>query len=552
MLPGRDGFSICDEVRKVDREQPIILLTAKTSDEDIVNGLTLGADDYIAKPFAIAQLVLRVKAVLRRSRVGARERGADRARGRRDRYAESLRQSRQRDARVHAPRDRDTAVPAARTPSAPCRARSCSRASGATTARPTSRRARSTSTSRSCGARSKPDPKEPRNLMTVRGAGYRLLHGGAEIARPRQWPQALDERGLDSVAARRVFPRARGSGGRAGRAGVRPAEVGGVPAQPAARRGARRRKSTPGCARPSRPRMRARSATIRSSSSRADAAANFVQRSPLSAFPVASARARRARLFPGGRAGKLTTPLLPAPKSAPRATESRADEQTRAPRAVRVAARRARARIDSCSARPRREPPAARSWQSKRPRPRPQRCARRRRASPALPHIDGAAAARGGTAFAQSLDFTRDAAQKLKRRSRKRKRRRPRSTGSRRARRPRRAPPKKRSSEGGRGVPRGRRQRQVARSDAPKDGELSEAVVDFQGAERASRQIAERRKRSEQSLVPEAEPAVRERDADKAAANSGKGGARNGVPRAARSRARSTRSRSACSTPARS
>jgi two-component system response regulator RegX3 len=70
MLPGRDGFSICDEVRKVDREQPIILLTAKTSDEDIVNGLSLGADDYIAKPFSIAELVLRVQAVLRRSRNG--------------------------------------------------------------------------------------------------------------------------------------------------------------------------------------------------------------------------------------------------------------------------------------------------------------------------------------------------------------------------------------------------------------------------------------------------------------------------------------------------
>jgi two-component system response regulator RegX3 len=68
MLPGCDGFSISDEVRKVDRDQPIIMLTAKTSDEDIVNGLSLGADDYIAKPFSIAQLVLRVKAVLRRSR----------------------------------------------------------------------------------------------------------------------------------------------------------------------------------------------------------------------------------------------------------------------------------------------------------------------------------------------------------------------------------------------------------------------------------------------------------------------------------------------------
>jgi two-component system response regulator RegX3 len=70
MLPGRDGFSICDEIRKVDRDQPIIMLTAKSSDEDIVNGLTLGADDYVAKPFSIAQLMLRVKAVLRRSRVG--------------------------------------------------------------------------------------------------------------------------------------------------------------------------------------------------------------------------------------------------------------------------------------------------------------------------------------------------------------------------------------------------------------------------------------------------------------------------------------------------
>lgn len=70
MLPGCDGFSICDAVRKVDRDQLIIMLTAKTSDEDIVNGLTLGADDYIAKPFSVAQLILRVKAVLRRSGAG--------------------------------------------------------------------------------------------------------------------------------------------------------------------------------------------------------------------------------------------------------------------------------------------------------------------------------------------------------------------------------------------------------------------------------------------------------------------------------------------------
>lgn len=69
MLPGLDGFSICDQVRARDPEQPIIMLTAKTRDEDIIQGLSLGADDYVAKPFSVAQLVLRVQAVLRRARV---------------------------------------------------------------------------------------------------------------------------------------------------------------------------------------------------------------------------------------------------------------------------------------------------------------------------------------------------------------------------------------------------------------------------------------------------------------------------------------------------
>jgi len=70
MLPGMDGFQICNQIREDDRDQPIIMLTAKSSDEDIIQGLTLGADDYVAKPFSVAQLVLRVQAVLRRSRVG--------------------------------------------------------------------------------------------------------------------------------------------------------------------------------------------------------------------------------------------------------------------------------------------------------------------------------------------------------------------------------------------------------------------------------------------------------------------------------------------------
>ena len=67
MLPGMDGFAVCEHIRKEDREQPIIMLTAKTSDEDIIQGLQLGADDYVAKPFSIAQLILRIQAVLRRS-----------------------------------------------------------------------------------------------------------------------------------------------------------------------------------------------------------------------------------------------------------------------------------------------------------------------------------------------------------------------------------------------------------------------------------------------------------------------------------------------------
>ena len=69
MLPGMDGYAVCEHIRKEDREQPIIMLTAKSSDEDIIEGLQLGADDYVAKPFSVAQLVLRIQAVLRRSNV---------------------------------------------------------------------------------------------------------------------------------------------------------------------------------------------------------------------------------------------------------------------------------------------------------------------------------------------------------------------------------------------------------------------------------------------------------------------------------------------------
>ena len=67
MLPEIDGLTICNKIREKDRAQPIIMLTAKGDEEDIIKGLKLGADDYIPKPFSVRELVARVEAVLRRS-----------------------------------------------------------------------------------------------------------------------------------------------------------------------------------------------------------------------------------------------------------------------------------------------------------------------------------------------------------------------------------------------------------------------------------------------------------------------------------------------------
>lgn len=67
MLPSMDGFTVCNEIRRNDKATPIVMLTAKTAEEDLVNGLSLGADDYVAKPFSIRALVLKVEAILRRT-----------------------------------------------------------------------------------------------------------------------------------------------------------------------------------------------------------------------------------------------------------------------------------------------------------------------------------------------------------------------------------------------------------------------------------------------------------------------------------------------------
>lgn len=67
MLPSVDGMTICDEVRRRDRAQPIVMLTARGDEDDVIRGLRSGADDYVTKPFSVRELVARVEAVLRRS-----------------------------------------------------------------------------------------------------------------------------------------------------------------------------------------------------------------------------------------------------------------------------------------------------------------------------------------------------------------------------------------------------------------------------------------------------------------------------------------------------
>jgi DNA-binding response OmpR family regulator len=69
MLPKMNGYEVCREIREHGLQMPIILLTAKGQEEDIVLGLNLGADDYVTKPFKIRELVARANAFLRRRKI---------------------------------------------------------------------------------------------------------------------------------------------------------------------------------------------------------------------------------------------------------------------------------------------------------------------------------------------------------------------------------------------------------------------------------------------------------------------------------------------------
>jgi two-component system, OmpR family, alkaline phosphatase synthesis response regulator PhoP len=69
MLPGMDGFELCHRIRAVGMATPILMLTARGRTEDKVNGLRIGADDYVTKPFEVRELLARIEVLLRRTPV---------------------------------------------------------------------------------------------------------------------------------------------------------------------------------------------------------------------------------------------------------------------------------------------------------------------------------------------------------------------------------------------------------------------------------------------------------------------------------------------------
>jgi two-component system response regulator RegX3 len=181
MLPGLDGFAICDRVRAVDRAQPIIMLTARTADEDIIRGLKLGADDYVAKPFSVTELVLRVQAVLRRAPGGAVAAATLHLGGLVLNAANLV--GNRGGLEVQFTRREVEII----------------QYLAANAARPVSREELLTKVwgyARGCGIETRtvdihiaklrrkiePDPAEPRVLLTVRGVGYRLVVGAADGA----------------------------------------------------------------------------------------------------------------------------------------------------------------------------------------------------------------------------------------------------------------------------------------------------------------------------------------------------------------------------------
>lgn len=71
MMPVKDGFTLAKEIRAIDKKIPIVFLTAKSMKEDTIEGFSVGADDYITKPFSMEELLMRLQAILRRTQVSS-------------------------------------------------------------------------------------------------------------------------------------------------------------------------------------------------------------------------------------------------------------------------------------------------------------------------------------------------------------------------------------------------------------------------------------------------------------------------------------------------
>ena len=68
MMPVKDGFTLAAEIRAINQDMPVIFLTAKSMKEDVLEGFSIGADDYITKPFNMEELIFRIEAILRRTK----------------------------------------------------------------------------------------------------------------------------------------------------------------------------------------------------------------------------------------------------------------------------------------------------------------------------------------------------------------------------------------------------------------------------------------------------------------------------------------------------
>ncbi len=77
MLPGMNGFSLCEQLRRDHSRMGIIIISAKTQEADKISGLSIGADDYMTKPFSVSELLARIEALCRRVSRTAEERSAE-------------------------------------------------------------------------------------------------------------------------------------------------------------------------------------------------------------------------------------------------------------------------------------------------------------------------------------------------------------------------------------------------------------------------------------------------------------------------------------------